>query len=86
MGKERVGVMFRQARVFTVGLFLLGLAIGVGWWQGTFAKDEVPNSPEKIFPASSKCKKCHIRVHEEYEESVVARAPTTTFIATSGEP
>jgi nitrate/TMAO reductase-like tetraheme cytochrome c subunit len=82
MGKQTVGVTLRQTKAFTVGFFLLGLAIGVGWWQGTLAKDDVPSTPEKVFPASSKCKKCHIRASEEYEESVVARAIVTpTFRA-----
>jgi len=36
--------------------------------------DEGPMTPERVFPASSKCKKCHIRANEEYEESTIARA------------
>src|SRR5207302_549529 len=47
-----------------------------GWFQGTFAAkvDEGPMTPERVFPTSSKCKKCHLRANEEYEESTIARA------------
>ena len=73
---------FRIMKVLVVGVVILGVIVGVGWFQGTFAKDEGPQTPEKVFPASSKCKKCHLRAFEEYEESVVARAIVTpTFRA-----
>jgi nitrate/TMAO reductase-like tetraheme cytochrome c subunit len=73
---------FRIMKVLVVGVVVLGVIVGVGWFQGTFAKDEGPQTPEKVFPASSKCKKCHLRAFEEYEESVVARAIVTpTFRA-----
>lgn len=71
-----MGWTSRQVKTLTIGLTVLGLIIGIGWFQGTFAaKDEAgPMTPEKVFPASSKCKKCHIRAFEEYEESTIARA------------
>jgi nitrate/TMAO reductase-like tetraheme cytochrome c subunit len=77
-------ISLSRRRVKAVGcsLVILGLLAGVGWFQMTLAKDEGPLTPEKVFPASSKCKKCHIRAFEEYEESVVARAIVTpTFRA-----
>lgn len=76
-----MSVKHRPVKALTISLIILGLVAGVGWFQGTLAKEE-PLDPEKVFPASSKCKKCHIRAHEEYEESVVARAIVTpTFRA-----
>jgi len=72
----------QRVKIFVVGLTVLGLLSGVGWFQGTFAKEDAPLTPEKVFPASSKCKKCHIRASEEYDESVIARAIVTpTFRA-----
>jgi nitrate/TMAO reductase-like tetraheme cytochrome c subunit len=63
-------------------LIILSVVVGVDWFQGTFAKDEGAQTPEKVFPASSKCKKCHLRAFEEYEESVIARSIVTpTFRA-----
>lgn len=76
-----MSVKHRPVKALTISLIILGLVAGVGWFQGTLAKEE-PLEPEKVFPASSKCKKCHLRAHEEYEESVVARAIVTpTFRA-----
>lgn len=77
----RLAVPHVKAMILTVTL--LGLVIGVGWWQSAFVKaEDAAMTPEKVFPASSKCKKCHLRAHEEYEESVVARAILTpTFRA-----
>jgi len=71
-----MGWTSRPVKTFTISLAILGVVVGVGWFQGTFAAkvDEGPMTPERVFPASSKCKKCHIRANEEYEESTIARA------------
>src|SRR3989442_6245705 len=71
-----MGWTSRQVKTLTVSLAILGVVVGAGWVQGTFAAkdDEGPMTPERVFPASSKCKKCHIRANEEYEESTIARA------------
>ena len=72
-----MGWTSRQVKTLTISLAILGVVVGVGWFQGTFAAkvdDEGPMTPERVFPASSKCKKCHIRANEEYEESTIARA------------
>ncbi len=63
-------------KTLMISLTILVFGVGVGWLQGTFAAkdDEGPMTPERVFPASSKCKKCHIRANEEYEESTIARA------------
>jgi nitrate/TMAO reductase-like tetraheme cytochrome c subunit len=71
-----MGWTSRPVKTLTLSLAILGVVVGVGWFQGTFAAkvDEGPMTPERVFPASSKCKKCHIRANEEYEESTIARA------------
>jgi nitrate/TMAO reductase-like tetraheme cytochrome c subunit len=71
-----MGWTSRPVKTLTISLAILGVVVGVGWFQGAFAAkdDEGPMTPERVFPASSKCKKCHIRSHEEYEESTIARA------------
>jgi len=71
-----MGWTSRQVKTLTVSLAILGVVVGAGWVQGTFAAkdDEGPMTPERVFPASSKCKKCHLRANEEYEESTIARA------------
>lgn len=79
-----MGWTARHVKALMIGFAVLGLVLGVGWLQGTYAAKEEggPLTPEKVFPASSKCKKCHIRAFEEYEESIVARAIVTpTFRA-----
>ena len=71
-----MGWTSRPVKTLTLSFAILGVVVGVGWFQGTFAAkvDEGPMTPERVFPASSKCKKCHIRANEEYEESTIARA------------
>ena len=71
-----MGWTSRQVKTLTISLAILGVVVGAGWVQGTFAAkdDEGPMTPERVFPASSKCKKCHLRANEEYEESTIARA------------
>jgi nitrate/TMAO reductase-like tetraheme cytochrome c subunit len=71
-----MGWTSRPVKTLTISIAILGVVVGVGWFQGAFAAkdDEGPMTPERVFPASSKCKKCHIRSHEEYEESTIARA------------
>ncbi|MDO8546724.1 MAG: hypothetical protein Q7R68_05120, partial [Nitrospirales bacterium] len=71
-----MGWTARHVKALMIGFAVLGLVLGVGWLQGTYAAKEEsgPLTPEKVFPASSKCKKCHIRAFEDYEESIVARA------------
>ena len=71
-----MGWTSRQVKTLTISLAVLGVVVGAGWVQGTFAAkdDEDPMTPERVFPASSKCKKCHLRANEEYEESTIARA------------
>jgi nitrate/TMAO reductase-like tetraheme cytochrome c subunit len=66
----------RPVKTLTISLAILGVVVGIGWVQGTFAAkdDEAPMTPDRVFPASSKCKKCHLRANEEYEESTIARA------------
>lgn len=77
-----MGSTLQRIKAVGISLLVVGMVGGISWFQGTFAKDEGPLTPEKVFPASSKCKKCHLRAFEEYEESVVARAIVTpTFRA-----
>jgi len=71
-----MGWTSQLVKTLTISLAILGVVVGVGWFQGAFAAkfDEGPMTPDRVFPASSKCKKCHIRANEEYEESTIARA------------
>ena len=72
----------RKIKAVVISIVVLGVVVGAAWFQGSLAKDEGAPTPEKVFPSSSKCKKCHIRAFEEYEESIVARAIVTpTFRA-----
>ena len=72
----------RKIKAVVISVVVLGVVVGAAWFQGSLAKDEGAPTPEKVFPSSSKCKKCHIRAFEEYEESIVARAIVTpTFRA-----
>jgi nitrate/TMAO reductase-like tetraheme cytochrome c subunit len=72
----------RKIKAVVISIVVFGVVVGVAWLQGSLAKEEAMPTPEKVFPASSKCKKCHIRSFEEYEESIVARAIVTpTFRA-----
>jgi len=72
----------RKIKAVVISIVVFGVVVGVAWLQGSLAKEEAMPTPEKVFPASSKCKKCHIRAFEEYEESIVARAIVTpTFRA-----
>ncbi len=72
----------QQVRAIMIGFVVIAVLVGAGWFHGSFAKDDAALTPEKVFPASSKCKKCHLRSFEEYEESIVARAIVTpTFRA-----
>src|SRR5438876_11091074 len=71
-----MGWTSRQVKTLTISLAVLGVVVGAGWVQGTFAAkdDEGPMTPERVFPASSKCNKCPLRGNEDYEESSIARA------------
>lgn len=73
----------RYYKIIIGVLVIVAVLAGADWFQRSFAaKEEGPQTPEKVFPASSKCKKCHLRAFEEYEESVVARSIVTpTFRA-----
>src|SRR5512147_1355697 len=61
----------RGMMVVVLALFLLQ-----GFNNGTFAQEtgKSPNALEKAFPSSSKCKRCHERVFEEWETSPLARS------------
>ena len=61
----------RGMMVVVLALFLLQ-----GFNNGTFAQEtgKSPNTLEKAFPSSSKCKRCHERVFEEWETSPLARS------------
>jgi len=62
-----MGLSLRQIKSVFIVLVVLAMVAGVGWFQGSFAKDETAPTAEKVFPSSSECKKCHIRGFEEYE-------------------
>ena len=56
--------------------------------QGVFAadKDTKPSKPlEKAFPSSEKCKRCHLRVFEEWEASAQSRSIETAAFRVSLE-
>lgn len=80
-------VMKRKERASALKWFIsLGLVVGFvgfltfhGLELGEAADLSVPGKPlEKAFPNSEKCKRCHLRVFEEWEASAQSRAIVTT--------
>ena len=72
-----VGLAIGTLAIF---LFLLGWAGGILVPQTVFgAKEEgkVTKPLEKAFPHSDKCKRCHLRVFEEWEASAQSRSIVT---------
>ena len=74
-----------------VVVLVLALFLSQGFDNGAFAQETATsqNTIEKAFPSSSKCKRCHERVFEEWETSPLAhsihspafRASLDTFLA-----
>ena len=66
-----------------IGIFLSILAVGAYHVQQGSAQDVKPKMTiDKAFPHSSKCKRCHERVFEEWETSPLSRSiHTPTFRA-----
>ena len=78
--------MTPDRRVFiwgTIGIFLCILAVGAYHVQQGMAQDvKTKVAIDKAFPHSSKCKRCHERVFEEWETSPLSRSiHTPTFRA-----
>lgn len=77
--KNRLGVI--RGIVLSATVLLIALA-GYGVQQGLAQDAKVQSTIEKAFPSSSKCKRCHERVFEEWETSPLARSiHTPTFRA-----
>mgnify|MGYP001232348352 FL=1 len=56
------------------------LAYGVQWGLAQAQDGKTPALIDKAFPNSSKCKRCHERVFEEWETSPLSRSiHTPTF-------
>ena len=66
-----------------IGLLLGGcMALAYGVQQGLAQESKSPLAIDKAFPSSSKCKRCHERVFEEWETSPLSRSiHTPTFRA-----
>ncbi|HET9962912.1 MAG TPA: multiheme c-type cytochrome [Nitrospiraceae bacterium] len=66
-----------------IGLLLGGcMAVAYGVQQGLAQESKSPLAIDKAFPSSSKCKRCHERVFEEWETSPLSRSiHTPTFRA-----
>ena len=63
-----------QGRIVLSGLIAAVLAVG-GLVHFSLAQEGKPKAPiEKVFPNSSKCKRCHERVFEEWETSPLSRS------------
>jgi len=77
--KNRLGLI----RGIVIGAALLLIALASHGVQQGLAQDaKVQSTIEKAFPSSSKCKRCHERVFEEWETSPLARSiHTPTFRA-----
>ena len=66
--------------VFAVMMFGLVVTFGgIFSWDALAAKSkEISSKPlEKVFPHSSKCKRCHLRAYEEWEASAQSRSIET---------
>jgi nitrate/TMAO reductase-like tetraheme cytochrome c subunit len=58
------------------------MALAYGVQQGLAQESKSPLAIDKAFPSSSKCKRCHERVFEEWETSPLSRSiHTPTFRA-----
>ncbi|MEK7870169.1 MAG: multiheme c-type cytochrome, partial [Nitrospirota bacterium] len=68
-GRKRVGVLLGMMAV-VLGLSLLGLLDGELSAQDAKSQAVI----EKAFPSSSKCKRCHERVFEEWETSPLSKS------------
>ena len=74
----------RKRVAWTVIGLMLGLCMGLayGVQQGLAQDQKSALSIDKAFPSSSKCKRCHERVFEEWETSPLSRSiHTPTFRA-----
>ncbi|MEO5955038.1 MAG: hypothetical protein ABIR36_05010, partial [Nitrospiraceae bacterium] len=69
MGRQSIGAKLGIGMVF-VAAFLLSH----GLEQGLHAQDASKPTLEKAFPSSSKCKRCHERVFEEWETSPLSKS------------
>ena len=76
----------RLLQGIVIGTLLLLVAItGYGVQQGLAQDAKAQVTIEKAFPSSSKCKRCHERVFEEWETSPLSRSiHTPTFRAALG--
>ena len=72
MARDSISVRISRG----IGVWALALFLSQGLNNGTFAQEAAKpqNSLEKAFPSSSKCKRCHERVFEEWETSPLARS------------
>jgi nitrate/TMAO reductase-like tetraheme cytochrome c subunit len=68
----------RILRGIAVGTVCLGVIICQGWEMERVSlaqeQGKAKGSIEKVFPSSSKCKRCHERVFEEWEASPLSRS------------
>jgi hypothetical protein len=78
----------QKQRALLLGIFgvsaamMFGLLVSFGGifsWDALAAKSkEISSKPlEKVFPHSSKCKRCHLRAYEEWEASAQSRSIET---------
>ena len=72
MGRDSIGVKSG------IGMVIVVVALFLSHWldSGTFAQDGAKSQStiEKAYPNSSKCKRCHERVFEEWETSPLSRS------------
>lgn len=66
----------RRSRGKNAALLLTALAVIAGGMHWTFAQegDKSKASLDKVFPSSSKCKRCHERAFEEWETSPLSQS------------
>ncbi len=69
--------LYRRIKQGVLGIAVLigALALWNGWQPGVYAQDAKSQAViEKAFPNSSKCKRCHERVFEEWETSPLSKS------------
>ena len=76
---------FLQATVISALLLVLALT-SYGVQQGLAQDAKAQATIEKAFPSSSKCKRCHERVFEEWETSPLSRSIHTPTFRAALEP
>ena len=86
--------MRRVTHILGISIGMVGVVLALLAWMSTAPTHEVLAAKEgsqsakpleKAFPHSEKCKRCHLRVYEEWEASAQSRSIVTAAFRVSLE-